>query len=158
MSEPHDGTGAGPHGTVAAPHEGTEGQDGGPPTEAEVLAILAPVARRLADTIARPGAGRGALIEVLRGDQGAVELLAAAFESGREDAAREVILRAPSATSAAPVEPDWSDVESAGERGAIAREESICGACVHAAVCRARPPAEMLIVIRRCIAFRREDE
>jgi hypothetical protein len=58
----------------------------------------------------------------------------------------------------APGAPDWSDVEAEGERRAIVAEESICSGCIHAAVCRARPPAEMLVVVRRCIAFRAEGE
>jgi hypothetical protein len=75
--------------------------------------------------------------------------------------AREAIVRAPAAGgggSAAPEAPDWSDVESEGERRMLFSESSICAACMHAAVCKARPPVEMLVVIRRCIAFRREDE
>lgn len=144
---------------ATTPPEGAEGQDGAPPSEAEVLAILAPVARRIADAIDRPGAGRAAIVEALRSDQGAVELLAAAFDSGKADAARTAVLRAPHTSPAGPpAAPDWSDVEAEGERRALAIEESICSACLHAPVCRGRPPIEMLVVVRRCIAFRTEGE
>ncbi len=139
------------------PEPEAELPDGSPPTEAEVLAILAPVAKRIADVLERPGAGRAAIVDVLRSSQGAVELLAAAFDSGRADVAREGILRAGGALPAAPVAPDWSDIEADGEKRAVAAETSICGACVHRAVCRARPPAEMLVVVSRCIAFRNDE-
>lgn len=131
-----------------------EGDDEPELTEAEVLGLLAPIASRLASALGRVPGVKAEVLEVLRGDRGAVELMAAAFDSGREEAKRELemsILRGADPTASG--EPDWSDVESPGERKVIAREQSICGRCIHVDVCRFAPPAEMLVVIRRCAAF-----
>lgn len=124
------------------------------PTEAEVLAHLTVVAHRVAVRIAeelpeeeRPRA-IAAAEEVLVSDEGARELLGAAFAEGRADALRGALQR-----GEVPDAPDWSDVESLGERRAIAREEHICGSCQAADVCAiaaATRQLEALVVLRRC--------
>jgi hypothetical protein len=122
-------------------------------TEAEVLAYLAPVARRLADALgARPGL-KSEILDLLRSDEGAVELLAAAFDSGVRDATTRSAVAFESASGGKAVLPDWSDVEDMGERLAIHREESICENCSHVAVCRAVPPDDMLVSVRRCLRY-----
>lgn len=124
------------------------------PTEEQVLAHLTVVAHRVALSVAeglpeelRPAATASAE-RVLLDDEGARELLGAAFEEGRADA-----LRAALHSGTVPDAPDWSDVESPGERRAVAREEHVCGTCSHADVCAialAIRQVEALVVIRRC--------
>lgn len=126
----------------------------GEPTEGEVLAHLALVAHRVAKRIVEvvPEAEREAAAkaaeEVLLDDEGARELLGAAFEEGRADALRGALRR-----GEVPDAPDWSDVESLGERRAIAREEHICSTCSASDVCAiaaAMRQVEALVVLRRC--------
>lgn len=136
------------------PEGDSEGED--ELTDEEVLAILAPVASRLAASIGRVPGVRAEVLEVLRQDDtGARELLAAAFDSGREEAMRSALTR-PEVGLGEGGEPDWSDVESVGERKALHVEQNICSRCSHVSVCRWTPPPEMLVVIRRCAAFRLE--
>jgi hypothetical protein len=122
------------------------------PSEAEVLAIVRPLAAQVAQELSGGGSIEAALVRVLLADEtGGVELLRAAHESGRQDAILSIASRA-----GAEVAPDWSDVESMGERTAIAREDGICNRCSLARVCvvaRSAPP-ELLLVVLRCGAFR----
>lgn len=131
--------------------DATRETDPPPPTEAEVLQLLDGVAGRFADAMAGGDErARATMLEVLATDDAARELLGAAFEEGRQDAVRRMLLRGGKV-----VEPDWGDVESAGERRLIAREETICSRCVHGGVCavaRAATP-EMLVVVARCAGF-----
>lgn len=127
-------------------------------TEEEVLSYLTTVvhrvAVRIAETIEDPeerARATSAAEEVLLEDEGARDLLAAAFEEGRADVVRGAL-----ASGSVPSAPDWSDVESGGERRAIAREEHICGACSHSGVCAiagAAQQVQALLVIRRCDRF-----
>lgn len=124
------------------------------PGEAEVLAHLAIVAHKVATRIAEelPEPERAAAIkaaaEVLSNDEGARELLGAAFEEGRADALRGALH-----SGKVPDASDWSDIESLGERKAIAREEHICGSCSKSAVCAvaaAMTQVNGLFALRRC--------
>lgn len=124
------------------------------PTEAEVIAHLAVVAHRVAVRIAEslPEQERPAAIEaaeqVLLDDEGARDLLAAAFDEGRADALRGAL-----ASGKVPDAPDFTDIESIGERRVIAREENVCGSCSASDVCAVAIAArslEALVVIRRC--------
>jgi hypothetical protein len=120
-------------------------------TDAEVMAALEPTARRLAAAFGLPDAS-GEVLAAITADEAAVELLRAAFESGKMEAASAIATRGIAEDQA----PDWSDIDSLGERRAIAREDSACGRCSHATVCavaRAAPP-ELLIVVSRCLSFR----
>ena len=124
------------------------------PSEAEVLAYLKTVVRRIAVRIAselpedQRGAALAAAEEELQGDEGARELLAVAFEEGRSDAVSSALL-----AGKTPAAPDWSDIENVGERRAIAREEHSCNTCSHSPVCavaQAVRAAQMLVAVRRC--------
>jgi hypothetical protein len=124
------------------------------PTESEVLEHMGVVAHRVAKAIAEGlpeserAAGIAAAERVLLDDEGARELLAAAFAEGRADALRGALRR-----GEVPDAPDWSDVESVGERRAIAREENICATCSASDVCAiaaAIRHVEALVVLRRC--------
>jgi len=125
------------------------------PSEDEVLAHLAVVVHRVAKRVAEQTpeemreAALAAAEEVLLDDEGARELLGAAFEEGRKDALATALREG----AGEQIAPDWSDVESLGERKAIVREESACGSCSVSDVCavaRAARTIEALIVIRRC--------
>lgn len=119
-----------------------------PPSDSEVLAALAPVAHRLSKAAILD---KRAVLAVLESDEAARELLAAAFSegeaSGKRTAAGVTIAGRPTEA------PDWSDIDSHGERLTLAREMSLCHRCIHGGVCRVAPPAEMLVVISRCAAF-----
>lgn len=132
----------------------SDAENEGEPTEAVVLAHLAVVAHRVALRIAEnvPEPERAAAVkaaeEVILDDEGARELLGAAFEEGRADALRGALR-----SGKVPDAPDWSDVESIGERRAIAREEHVCGTCSASDVCAiagAMRQVEALVVLRRC--------
>lgn len=129
-----------------------EPEDDSPPSEAEVLAYLGAVADRVCEALSEGASPRvrAAVLEVLGGDEGARELLSAAFEEGRQDAVRSMLLRGGKIAAG-----DWSDVESPGERRLIAREESLCARCSHAAVCVVPRGnvAELLLVVTRCVSF-----
>lgn len=126
----------------------------GLPTEAEVLAHLAVVAHRVALRITeelpeqeRERAAKAAA-EVLLDDEGARELLGAAFAEGRADALRGTVH-----SGKVPSAPDFSDIESEGERRAIAREEHVCNSCSARDVCAislAMSQVEALVVLSRC--------
>jgi hypothetical protein len=121
------------------------------PTEEEVLALLQGVAGRISDVVSGGDPRvRDAALEVLATDDGARALLGAAFEEGRQDAVRSMLLRGGKV-----IEPDWSDVESPGERRLLQREESICSRCTHGGVCVVTrgAPAELLLVVSRCAGF-----
>lgn len=121
-----------------------------PLSEAQVLEVLQPTAARLAAILGLPDAA-GEVLLTIRADDAAVELLRAAFESGRAESAAAIALRGDGSPA-----PDYSDVESLGERRMIAREDSACSSCVNASICvvaRAAPP-ELLVVISRCLAHR----
>ncbi len=133
----------------------SEAEPEGEATEAEVVAHMTVVAHRvatrIAETIGDPAeraAAVAAAEQVLLEDDGARELLAAAFEEGRSD-----VIRGALASGRVPDAPDWSDVESIGERRAIAREDSICGTCSRSDICAialAVRQLDALVVLRRC--------
>jgi hypothetical protein len=125
-------------------------QDDSEPTDAEVLHVLGVVAARVAEAVGGGEATSHAALEVLAGDEGARALLAAAFEEGRQDVVRSTLLRRGKES-----EPDWSDVESPGERRLLQREESACSRCAHGVVCVVprSAPAELLVVVSRCAGF-----
>jgi hypothetical protein len=123
-------------------------------SDAEVLSHLTHVAHRVALAIAaelpegeRAAAARAAET-VLLSDEGARELLSAAYAEGRADALRGVV-----ASGKAPASRDFSDVESLGERRLIVREDGACSTCSAADVCSiagAVRGVEALVEIRRC--------
>jgi len=124
------------------------------PTEAEVLAHLTVVAHRVATRVAEtlPEAQRADAIKaaeaVLLDDEGARELMGAAFDEGRADALAGALRR-----GKVPDAPDWSDIDAVGERRAIAREEHVCNTCSHSSVCavaQAMRSTQLLVVLRRC--------
>jgi hypothetical protein len=122
------------------------------PSEAEVIAIVAELAKKVVRAISAGGSIEESVVRVLLDDQtGGVELMRAAFDSGREDAITSIAGRAGDDGA-----PDWSDVEGMGERAAIAREDGICGRCDRLRVCVVprSAPAELFLVVRRCAAFR----
>ncbi len=124
-------------------------------TDEQIIGILAPVAARIANTLAAGGGSdRGTILEMLRTDESAAHLLAAAFESGKAEVARDIVIN-PQGVTISKAAPDWTDVESTGERKARHREESICARCIHSGVCRVATaaPIEMLVTVRRCLAF-----
>lgn len=120
-------------------------------TEEEVLGHLTHVAHRVAKRLAEllPDSQRAeaaeAAAEILTSDEGARELLAAAYDEGRASVALS--------GGVGGVAPDWSDIERGGERRAIAREEHICGTCSARDVCAvavAMKQIEALVVLQRC--------
>ena len=122
----------------------------------EVVTYLRGIAQRVVDELAK-GLEAGAEVKdvvamVADGfgtDAGLLAILGAAFDDGREDAASRV------AVDAAKVDPVYKGLVG-GEARATWREETICLRCDHSAVCsvhRSTQP-EMLISIRRCLAFR----
>lgn len=124
-----------------------------PITDAEILAHMTMVAHRVAVRIAEtiPEASRpmaqAAAEEVLLSDEGARDLLAAAYADGRADA-----IGAALRTGKFP-QPDWSDIESLGERRAMSREEHICHSCSASDVCgvaQSMRALEMLVILQRC--------
>lgn len=117
-------------------------------TDAEVLDAVGRFAGRLARELELPPATAERVRELLLGEDAARDLLAAAFLEGREDKARELVLRGGATLRPAP---DWSDVPSRGERVVVVREESACSSCGHAPVCALRRAfADELVVISRC--------
>lgn len=123
-------------------------------TEAEVLAHLTRVTHRVAVAIAEtlPEEARADAIkaasEVLLDDEGARELLGAAYTEGRTDALKHAVQ-----SGKGPPEPDWSDIERGGERRAIAKEDHICHGCSAQDVCAiavAMRQVDALVVLQRC--------
>jgi hypothetical protein len=111
--------------------------------------VVSRIATRLAELVPEESrsAARDVLNDELFGDEGARELLGAAYNEGRADARKSAAL------SGEGCAPDWSDVESLGERRAIATEETACSSCSHAPVCAIRHAAEQLgalVLIQRC--------
>jgi hypothetical protein len=87
----------------------------------------------------------------LRSDEGATTLLHQAFEDGRRDA---LLTAARLADLDDGPGQTWDEVEG-GERIALWRETHLCHECIHTTMCvvqRAIPP-EMLVQVRRCLAF-----
>lgn len=89
-------------------------------------------------------------VMALKSDGGLQQLLGNAFDDGRRDAmlagARFAEDGGPSTT--------WDGAEG-GERLVLWREGHVCNTCVHAAVCVVQRalPAEMLVQVRRCLAY-----
>jgi len=126
------------------------------PTDEEVVGAVDKVAKRLAEKFRVTFATAREVADALMSDDAARDVLAAAFLEGREDKQRELLARGGATLRP---EPDWSDVQSVGERALLAREESACGTCGHAGVCsvpRASTPP-MLVVVSRCASYHRED-
>ena len=122
----------------------------------EVVTYLRGVAKRVVDELTK-GLEAGAEVKDVAAmvadgfgtDAGLLAILGAAFDDGREDAATRV------ASAASKVDPHYTGLVG-GEARATWREETICGRCDRAGVCsvhRATQP-EMLVSIRRCLAFR----
>lgn len=118
-----------------------------------VLAYVAEFAERVGAKMleaSSPAEAVAAFVDDLRSDEGITVLLGRAFEDGRRDAmlaaARFAGDDGPSTT--------WEGVDG-GERGVLWREGHACNTCGHSAVCVvARTiPTEMLVQVRRCLAY-----
>jgi hypothetical protein len=94
------------------------------------------------------------LVAELRDDPAMLTLLRSAYEDGQREAVHEA--RKIFATD------DGEDLTwetmGGGERIAVHRETHICNTCVHQAVCIVQRtiPGELLVQVRRCIAFSAE--
>lgn len=119
----------------------------------EVLAYAEAFAERLGDAMLRaadPRAAVDAFARELASDVGGLTLIHGAFEDGRRDA----LLTAARVVEEGGPSSDWDGVEG-GERMALWRETHLCNGCMHNAVCVVQRaiPDELLVQIRRCLAF-----
>lgn len=89
-------------------------------------------------------------VKALKSDGGLMQLLGNAFDDGRRDA----MLAAARFADADGPTTTWDGTEG-GERLVLWREGHVCNSCVHASVCVVQRalPAEMLVQVRRCLAY-----
>lgn len=124
-----------------------------------VVAVVGGLARRISESVVVRGdvdetSIRAAIVDALEGDAGALAVIAAVYDEGREDATRDALVGG-KILDAGEIDPSWSDVEGLGLRKTIQRETNACDRCSHASVCvvaRTIPP-EFLAVVSRCLAF-----
>ena len=120
--------------------------------EAVVLEAVASSTQRIVERLVASGMPqspeelKAKLQELLLGEEGPATLLGAAFEAGKEQGLGE---------NPAKRHPRWEDVKTLGEQKARHREENLCGQCANHVVCvvARSTPAELMVVVSRCLSF-----
>lgn len=119
-------------------------------SEEQVIGYLRALLERVKARVARGESEDDALLAEVAGDRGVVALLGAAYEDGKSDAALAV-----ARAGGADESPTFAGLESRGEVLATYKGEHLCLRCTHRPVCVVprSAPDDMLVTVRRCLAF-----